>query len=85
MRLLSAFPNHSTTQRPTGPPFAVARKDYMARNLLGEIPDDHFENDPIYPPPQNGSPPSQALLDHIAVVKAANQDKYQPGDIVGGY
>jgi len=56
----------------------------MARNLLGEIPDSHFENEPTYPP-KNVSPLSQALLDHIAAVKAANQDKYQPGDYVGGY
>jgi hypothetical protein len=57
----------------------------MARNLLGPIPDDYFENDPIYPPPKNIPPLSQALLDHIEAVRSENSDKYRPGDWVGGY
>jgi hypothetical protein len=57
----------------------------MVRNLLGPIPDDYFENDPIYPP-KNVSPLSQALLDHIELVRAnTGSDKYRPGDYVGGY
>jgi hypothetical protein len=38
------------------------------RNLLGPIPDDHFENEPG-PPPKEKAPLSQTLLDHIAAVK----------------
>jgi hypothetical protein len=57
----------------------------MARNLLGEIPDDHWENDPG---PEKETPPlDQDDLDHIAAVRAAKHDtdKYKPGDWVGGY
>ena len=61
----------------------------MARNLLGEIPDDHFENEPTYPA-KNVSPLSQDWLDHIAGVKAERDamngtDKYKAGDWVGGF
>jgi hypothetical protein len=59
----------------------------MARNLQGEIPDDHFENEPTYPP-KNVSPLSQYWIDRIAVWKRRKEqdsDKYQPGDVVGGY
>jgi hypothetical protein len=57
----------------------------MARNLLGPIPDDYFENDPIYPA-KNVSPLSQDLLDHIEAVRVRHgTDKYKPGDYVGGY
>jgi hypothetical protein len=61
----------------------------MARNKLGPIPDDYFENDPIYPA-KNVSPLSKDLLDHIEAVKAERDamngtDKYKPGDFVGGY
>jgi hypothetical protein len=55
----------------------------VARNKLGPIPDDYFENDPIYPA-KNVSPLSKELLDHIEAVKA-ERDKYKPGDYVGGY
>jgi hypothetical protein len=55
----------------------------MARNLLGEIPDDHFENEPTFPA-KNVSPLSQALLDHIEAVRAnTGTDKYKPNDFVG--
>jgi hypothetical protein len=49
----------------------------MARNLIGPIPDDHFENEPTYPP-KNVSPLSQALLDHIAAVKAERRQVSTP-------
>lgn len=63
----------------------LPRKDHMARNLLGPIPDDHFENEPTYPA-KNVSPLSKALLDHIEVVRAVRgTDKYKPGDYIGGY
>jgi hypothetical protein len=55
----------------------------VARNKLGPIPDDHFENEPTYSP-KNVSPLSEALLDHLEAVKA-ERDKYKPGDFVGGY
>ena len=53
----------------------------MARNLLGPIPDDHFENEPTYPA-KNVSPPSKEWREWI---EKYNRDKYKPGDIVGGY
>jgi hypothetical protein len=58
----------------------------IIRNKLGPIPDDHFENEPTYPP-KNVSPLSKALLDHIEAVRAAmnRSDKYLPGDWIGGY
>ena len=62
---------------------AVARKDHMARSRLGPIPDDHFEND-HGPPPKNVPPLSKEWLEWIEKVKA-ERDKYQPGDVVGGY
>jgi hypothetical protein len=40
----------------------------MARNKLGPIPDDHFENEPSGPP-KNVSPPSQSWKDHMAALK----------------
>jgi hypothetical protein len=52
----------------------------MARDLLGPIPDDHFENEPTYPP-KNVSPLSKEWKNKIKEV----QDKYRPGDVVGGY
>jgi hypothetical protein len=55
----------------------------MARNLLGPIPDDHFENEPTYPA-KNVSPLSKEWLEWIEKVKA-ERDKYRPGDVVGGY
>jgi hypothetical protein len=50
----------------------------MPRNKLGPIPDDHFENEPTYPP-KNVSPLSQALLGYIEAVRNENFDKYKPG------
>jgi hypothetical protein len=55
----------------------------MAGNKLGPIPDDHFENEPSGPA-KNKSPLSQHWLDKIKKIKA-ERDKYQPGDVVGGY
>jgi hypothetical protein len=52
----------------------------MARDKFGPIPDSHFENEPTFPP-KNVSPLSQAWLDKIE----ADNEKYQPGDFVGGY
>jgi hypothetical protein len=52
----------------------------MARNTQGPIPDDHFENEPTFPP-KNVSPPSKDLAEHVEKLK----DKYQPGDEVTGY
>jgi hypothetical protein len=56
------------------------------RDTQGEIPDDHFENEPCGPP-KNVSPLSKEWLDHIAAVKAelAERDKYKPGDEISGY
>jgi hypothetical protein len=48
----------------------------VIKNKLGPIPDDRFENEPTFPA-KNVSPLSQALLDHIAAVKA-ERDKYKP-------
>jgi hypothetical protein len=48
--------------------FRKMQKARMSRNKHGPIPDDHFEND-AGPPPKNPPPLSQALLDHIAVLK----------------
>jgi hypothetical protein len=45
----------------------------MPRNKLGEIPDDHFENEPTYPP-KNVSPPSKEFTEWIEALK----DKYRP-------
>jgi hypothetical protein len=60
----------------------------MARDKLGPIPDDHFENEPTFPA-KNVSPLSQYWIDWIAAVrkrrKEQDADKYQPGDEVGGY
>jgi hypothetical protein len=56
----------------------------MARNKLGPIPDDYFENDPIYP--LTKTPPlSKEELEWIERLKDTGSDKYRPGDIVGGY
>ncbi|HYA30077.1 MAG TPA: hypothetical protein VEI95_14755 [Acidobacteriota bacterium] len=52
----------------------------MARNKLGEIPDDHFENEPTYPP-KNVSPLSKEMKELIEKLK----DKYSPGNEVTGY
>jgi hypothetical protein len=70
---------------PSGPPFAVARKDKVARSKLGPIPDDYFENDPIYPPPKKVLPLSKAELEWMKRLKDTGSDKYKPGDYVGGY
>jgi hypothetical protein len=40
----------------------------MARNLLGPIPDDHFENDPG-PTPKNVTPLSEEMLEWIERLK----------------
>ena len=57
----------------------------MSRSLLGPIPNDYHENDPIYPA-KNVSPLSKELLDHIEAVRVRHgTDKYSPGDYVGGY
>jgi len=55
----------------------------MARNKLGPIPDDHFENEPTYPA-KNVSPLSKEWLEKIEKIKT-ERDKYRPGDEVGGY
>jgi hypothetical protein len=55
----------------------------MARNLLGPIPDDYFENDPIYPP-KNVTPLSKEELEWIERLKDTGSDKYRPGDVVSG-
>jgi hypothetical protein len=63
------------------------RKENMARNLLGPIPDDHFENEPTYPA-KNVSPLSRYWIERILAVwkpKKQDSDKYKPGDVVGGY
>ncbi len=52
----------------------------VIRNKLGPIPDDHFENEPTFPT-KNVSPLSAEMKELIDKFK----DKYQPGDIVGGY
>jgi hypothetical protein len=52
----------------------------MARNTEGEIPDDHFENEPSGPA-KNVTPPSKEWLEYIEGLK----NKYQSGDEVGGY
>jgi hypothetical protein len=54
----------------------------MARNKLGPIPDDYFENDPIYPPTKT-PPPSKELQEWIDQLKHGS-DKYRPGDVVSG-
>jgi hypothetical protein len=51
----------------------------MARNLLGEIPDDHWENEPG-PIPRNVSPLSKEWEERIK-----DSDKYKAGDVVGGF
>jgi hypothetical protein len=51
----------------------------VARNKLGPIPDDHFENEPTYPA-KNVSPLSKEWEERIK-----DSDKYNPGDVVGGY
>ena len=66
----------------------------MARNRLGIIPDDHFENEPTYPA-KNVSPLSKEWLARIreiqdqAIKRNAIADNgtsnYRPGDVVGGY
>jgi hypothetical protein len=45
----------------------------IVRNKLGPIPDDYFENDPIYPPPKNSPPLSKELEDWV---KDHGSDKY---------
>ena len=55
----------------------------VIRNKLGPIPDDHFENEPTFPP-KNVSPMSDEMKKHIEKLKA-ERDKYQPGDTVTGY
>jgi hypothetical protein len=63
----------------------------MARNLLGEIPDSWFENEPTYPP-KNVTPLSEEMLEWIerlkylvARLRDHGTDKYKPGDFIGGY
>jgi hypothetical protein len=62
----------------------------MARNLLGEIPDSHFENEPG-PEPKNATPLSRDWLEWIERLKVLaarlndhGSDKYRPGDVVSG-
>ena len=52
----------------------------IIRDKLGPIPDDHFENEPTFPP-KNVSPLSK---EWIEIIEAYNE-KYQPGDEVTGY
>jgi len=58
----------------------------MARNLLGPIPDEHFENEPTFPA-KNVSPLSKEWIEKILYWqrKKRDSDKYKPGDMVGGY
>jgi hypothetical protein len=80
--------SYSQNQRICGGPFqwraalfAVAKKGAtLARNLLGEIPADHWENEPTYPP-KNVTPLSKDWEETIEEYR----DKYKPGDFVGGY
>jgi hypothetical protein len=53
----------------------------MARNLFGAIPDDHFENEPTYPP-KNVLPLSKELLEWVEKLNHGT-DKYRPGGVVG--
>ena len=55
----------------------------MIKNKLGKIPDDHFENEPTFPA-KNVTPLSKEWIEKIEKIKA-ERDKYQPGDLVGGY
>jgi hypothetical protein len=55
----------------------------MSRNKLGPIPDDYFENDPIYPP-KKIPPLSKEELEWIDQLKHGS-DKCRPGDIVGPF
>jgi hypothetical protein len=58
----------------------------MARNLHGPIPDDYFENDPIYPPPSKECLEwIKRLKDLVGRLRDHGTDKYLPGDFVGGY
>jgi hypothetical protein len=55
--------------------------------LIGEIPDDHFENEPSGPA-KNKTPLSRYWTEKIAAFlkrKKQELDKYQPGDVVTGY
>jgi hypothetical protein len=52
----------------------------MARNKLGPIPDNYFENDPIYPPTK--TPPFSKELKECIDELNHGSDKYRPGDIV---
>ncbi len=52
----------------------------VIRDKLGPMPDDHFENEPSGPP-KNVSPLSKEWVEEIKEFL----DKYQSGDIVGGY
>jgi len=56
-------------------------KIVLKKHKLGEIPDDHFENEPTFPA-KNVTPLSKEIVEWVEKLKA---DKYQPGDIVGGY
>jgi hypothetical protein len=49
----------------------------IIRNKLGPIPDDYFENDPIYPPPISN--------EWLPKTEDHGSDEYKPGDEVGGY
>jgi hypothetical protein len=53
----------------------------IIRDKLGPIPDDHFENEPTFPP-RNVSPLSEKMKKWIEKLKA-ERDKYQPDDEVG--
>jgi hypothetical protein len=55
----------------------------IIRNLLGPIPDDHFENEPCGPA-KNVSPLSKEWEETIEKHKA-ERDKYKPDDVVWGY
>jgi hypothetical protein len=65
----------------------------MARNLLGEIPDSHFENEPTYPA-KNVSPLSEEMVKWIEKLKREVQaarlekfrdPKYHTGGIIGPF
>ena len=53
------------------------------RNKLGFIPEDFFEND--WGPSNQKVTLTQAELDWLEQLKKEVEDKYKPGDEVGGY
>jgi hypothetical protein len=62
---------------------AVARKDHMARNKLGPIPPDHFENEPTFPA-KNVSPLSKYWIDRIEEIQERKTvyDPYMPIHVI---